>query len=120
MTALQPALDAAARRNVEVDVHVEPDLPVLPKDDVAHLTQVVSGVLKRRATAARLVLATVGSEIVVSIVCRGYDEEVVLGGDNGNARGRLEVLQRGGTVWVTVRYQVPTTPAGDVHYEFAA
>jgi hypothetical protein len=117
--ALRPTLDAAGRNNADVVVHVQPDLPTLRNSQVADATRVVSQVLNRRAAAIRLVVATVGTEFVVSVVCRGYVGDLEFG-DADIARGRLEVLQSGDTVWVTIGYRLPTTTAGDAGNEFAA
>ena len=115
LRALRPAVNAAAKRNVDVDVHVQSEPPELPEADVEQLTEVISHMLDRCTTSVRLVLTTMGNEFVVSVVCRGRTYVGESGGTNLiTANGELEIVTREDTTWLTISHQILAAPSDDI------
>jgi hypothetical protein len=111
--ALGPTVDAAAKRNVEVDVHVQSKLPDLSEADVEQLSEAISHLLDKCVVGARLVLTSTSTELIVSLVCRGHaavleDETATVG------IGTHEVVTRGGSTWLTIRHPLSAGGSDDI------
>jgi hypothetical protein len=111
--ALGPTVDAAAKRNVEVDVRVQSKLPDLSVADVVQLSEVISHLLDKCVVGARLVLTSTSTELIVSLVCRGHtavseDEEATAG------IRTYEVVTLGGSTWLTIRHPLRATGSDDI------
>ena len=111
--ALQPAVDAATDRNVDVDVQVHSKLPDLGEAVIEQLTEAISHLLDKCTDGARLVLTSTSEELIVSVVCRGHtagpdDEEPTVG------IGTHEVVTLNGTTWLTISHPLPIARSDDI------
>jgi hypothetical protein len=115
LRALRSAVNAAAKRNVDVDVHVQSEPPELPEADVEQLSEVISHMLEKCTAAVRLVLTTIGDEFIISVVCRGHTYVGEFAGANlTTANGKFEIVTREDTTWLTISHQIQAAPSDDI------
>ena len=113
LQALEPTVDAAAKRNVEVDVQVQSKLPDLSEADVEQLSEVISHLLDQCVVGARLVLTSTSTEFIVSLVCRGHTAVL----EDGAATVGIEtheVVTHSGSTWLTIHHPLSATGSDDI------
>ncbi|MCT7657819.1 sensor histidine kinase [Mycobacterium deserti] len=103
--ALRPAMDAAIQRNVDITVHVQSGVPDLDGAAIESLAAQIAGIVEKCTSTARVVLTCADEEVMVSVVCRGFIGDVCA----GTTDGRLEVVKRDDTTWITIRRDIPPT-----------
>jgi len=116
LCALQPAVTAAVNRNVNVDVHVQSELPELAEADAEQLIEAISRLMRECTAAVRIVLTTMDNELIVSVVCRGHDYNGNKGWSRGVTAtdGKVEIVKRNDTTWLTIRHQIRQASPDDV------
>lgn len=103
---LQPVIDGAERRGVDISVHLGNDLPSVSDAEKRMFLKPLNQLLIAADSFARIVVTATAHEVIGSVVCdtRSATEVKVCGGDP-----RVEVVRSGETVWATVRHAVEAT-----------
>jgi hypothetical protein len=118
LSALRPALDQATHRDVDVAVDVQSGLPTIGTAEVARLAHRISQILDDCTNTVRVVIHSVGEELVVSVVCRRYVGAL---SDGDMSVDRLEVVKRNDTTWFTIRQPAsPLPPDNPLDYDCAS